>query len=250
MMQKPLNRRLIGVQETTMSDITIKELEKQNGRDGAASFVAVNGEVYDVSECPTWEQGDHMGIHQAGCDLTAAIADAPHGMEVFERVKKAGRLVQGVQQESVHVRKPPAWASMLIALHSHPITVHFPQAFFVFAPLFLVLFYVTGVPNFERTAYYLLWTSFLVAFPSTATGFLHWWYKYSGKSRPVFKFKIVLSLLLIPVAGITLAVHAAYGVLAPGSINWFVLLLYAVMVPIIVLLGRAGGLIVFEGRGR
>lgn len=236
--------------ETIMSDITIKELEKQNGKNGASSFVAVNGEVYDVSESPMWEQGDHMGIHQAGCDLTAAIPDAPHGMEVFERVRKAGRLVQGTQTESVPVRKPPAWASLLIALHSHPISAHFPQALFVFAPLFLVLFYITGNPSFERTAYHLLFASFLVAFPSTATGFLHWWYKYSRKSRPVFKVKIALSLILLPVAGFTLGVHTAYGVLAPGAINWPVMLLYAVMLPIIVLLGRAGGLIVFGGRGR
>ena len=233
-----------------MPDITIKELEKQNGREGTASFVAVNGEVYDVSESPMWEQGDHMGIHHAGSDLTAAIADAPHGMEVFERVKKVGGLVQGVPTESVPARKLPAWASMMIALHSHPISAHFPQAFFVFAPIFLVLFYLTGVPSFERTAYHLLWTSFLVAFPSTATGFLHWWYKYSGRSRPVFKVKIVLSLLLLPVAGFTLGMHTAHGVLTQGSIDWLILMLYVAMVPIIVFLGRAGGLIVFGGRGR
>lgn len=233
-----------------MPDISIEELEKQNGREGSSSFVAVNGEVYDVSESPMWELGDHMGIHHAGADLTAAIADAPHGMEVFERVKKVGGLLQGSTTESAPGRKLPVWASMLIALHSHPISAHFPQAFFVFAPLFLVLFYVTGVQSFERTAYHLLWTSFLVAFPATATGFLHWWYKYSGKSRPVFKLKMILSLLLIPVAGFALGVHTAYGALAPGAINWLILLLYAVMVPIIVLLGRAGGLIVFGGRGR
>lgn len=233
-----------------MSDITIKDLEQQNGREGTSSFVAVNGEIYDVSASPMWEQGDHMGIHHAGCDLTAAIADAPHGMEVFGRMKKVGELVKVEKTVPVSARKLPWWAAMMIALHSHPISAHFPQAFFVFGPIFLVLFYLTGVPSFERTAYHLLWTSFLVAFPSTATGFLHWWYKYSGKSRPVFRVKIILSLLLLPLSGFTLGMHTAHGVLAPESINWPILLLYVAMIPIIVFLGRAGGLIVFGGRGR
>jgi predicted heme/steroid binding protein/uncharacterized membrane protein len=232
-----------------MSALTREELEKHNGKGGSKSFVAVNGEVYDVSASPMWEDGDHVGQHRAGCDLTEALFSAPHGKEVFEHFTKAGILAPSVVEEMPR-KIPPAWASMLLSIHSHPITSHFPQAFFVFAPLFLALFYATRVGSFERTAYHLLCAGFLMSFPSAATGFLHWRYKYGGRSRPVFKLKIILSALLLPASGLVLAFHTMSGALAPDSINWPVLSFYFVMIPLVVSLGRAGGLIVFSGRGR
>ena len=36
----------------------------------------------------------------------------------------------------------PKRALKLLKLHLHPITVHFPQALFTFAPIFLILFYI------------------------------------------------------------------------------------------------------------
>jgi len=55
-------------------------------------YVAVNGKVYDVSGSDLWEDGDHMGAHDAGRDLTAAIADAPHGVEVLEEFPVVGEM--------------------------------------------------------------------------------------------------------------------------------------------------------------
>jgi predicted heme/steroid binding protein/uncharacterized membrane protein len=237
--------------ETVMSNFDLKALEKHNGREGKPSHVAVNGEVYDVSASPMWEDGDHMGQHRAGCDLTEALFSAPHGKEVFEHFQKVGVLAPAeAVADGAPRRIPPPWASMLLSIHSHPIASHFPQAFFVFAPLFLVLFYATGARSFERTAYHLLYSSFLMAFPATATGFIHWWYKYGGRSRPVFKLKIVLSALLLPASGFVLAFHTARGALAPDSIQWALLFLYLLMIPLVVWLGRAGGLIVFNAKGR
>jgi len=237
--------------ERPISTFTLEKLEKYNGQGGKLSYVAVNGEVYEVSASPMWGNGLHAGLHRAGCDLTGALFVAPHGKRVFERFKKVGVLVSAPDaKESTPRRVPPAWASKLISIHSHPIAAHFPQAFFVFAPLFLMLFYATGARSFERTGYHLLCAGFIMAFPATITGFLHWWYKYGGKSRPVFKLKIVLSLLLLPAAGLVFAFHTACGVLAPDSINWAALLLYFIMVPLVMMLGRAGGQIVFGGKGR
>jgi predicted heme/steroid binding protein/uncharacterized membrane protein len=236
--------------ETVMSNFDLKELQKYDGREGKPSYVAVNGEVYDVSSSPMWEDGDHMGQHQAGSDLTEALFSAPHGKEVFESFKKVGVLVSAPPEEETPRRVPPAWASLLLAIHSHPITSHFPQAFFVFAPLFLALFYATGERSFERTAYHLLCAGFLMAFPATATGFVHWWYKYGGRPRAVFRLKMVLSALLLPASGLVFAFHTASGALLPDSVHWALLFLYFLMIPLVVSLGRAGGLIVFNARGR
>jgi len=234
-----------------MSTLKPKELARCDGKKGRPSHVAVDGEVYDVSASPLWERGNHFGQHWAGGDLTEALSLAPHGKEVFERIERVGVLSSvPAAREAVPRRIPPAWAAKLISLHCHPITVHFPQAFLGFAPLFLVLFYATGVMSFERTAYHLLCIGFITAFPAAATGFLHWWYKYGGRSRPVFKLKIVLSLLLLPVVAFVFAFHTSIGTLAPARISWAALLLYFVMIPLVVALGRAGGLIVFGGKGQ
>lgn len=234
-----------------MPELTKPELEKHNGKEGRLSYVAVNGEIYDVSSSPLWGNGDHMGLHSAGGDLTEDLSAAPHGPEVLARVKKIATLAAAPATVQTSPRRnPPAWAASLIALHSHPITVHFPQAFFVFAPFFLVIFYIFGARSFERTAYYLITIAFLMAIPSTATGFLHWWYKFSGRSRPVFRLKIWLSLLLLPASALAFALHTACGELPSKPVNWLVLCLYLAMIPLVTLIGRAGGEIVFGGKGK
>jgi len=122
--------------ERPISTFTLEKLEKYNGQGGKLSYVAVNGEVYEVSASPMWGNGLHAGLHRAGCDLTGALLVAPHGKGVFERFKKVGVLVSAPDAtESTPRRVPPAWASKLISIHSHPIAAHFPQAFFVFAPI-------------------------------------------------------------------------------------------------------------------
>jgi predicted heme/steroid binding protein len=72
---------------------TLKELEEYNGKGGKPAYVAYKGKVYDVSEVPLWLDGDHLGTHQAGKDLTADMEMAPHRNDVLERVKLIGVLV-------------------------------------------------------------------------------------------------------------------------------------------------------------
>lgn len=78
-----------------LKKFTIKELEEYNGKDGKPAYVAINGEIYDLSQSNLWGNGNHMGSHQAGKDVTDEIKLSPHGEEVFERekVKHIGRLV-------------------------------------------------------------------------------------------------------------------------------------------------------------
>jgi predicted heme/steroid binding protein len=41
-----------------------------------------------------WGDGEHMGIHQAGKDLTADLEMAPHREETLEKIKFVGELAQ------------------------------------------------------------------------------------------------------------------------------------------------------------
>lgn len=77
--------------------VTRAELRRANGERGAPRYVAYQGVVYDVGECPKWRSGLHEGLHFPGQDLTAELPEAPHGREVFERpcVKVVGKLEAG-----------------------------------------------------------------------------------------------------------------------------------------------------------
>lgn len=70
------------------------ELRRQNGERGARKFVAYQGIVYDVTDCPKWRLDLHENLHFAGQDLTSELPDAPHKEDVFTRpcVKAVGRL--------------------------------------------------------------------------------------------------------------------------------------------------------------
>jgi predicted heme/steroid binding protein len=61
------------------------ELASHDGRDGRPAYVAVNGNIYDVSDSNRWKKGNHEGIHQAGQDLTEALKTAPHVRALIER---------------------------------------------------------------------------------------------------------------------------------------------------------------------
>lgn len=72
---------------------TKEELKKYNGLGGNPAYVACKGKVYNVSESPVWEIGDHFG-HGAGKDLTEELEEAPHEEEVFRDFEVVGELIK------------------------------------------------------------------------------------------------------------------------------------------------------------
>lgn len=72
---------------------TPRELSRFDGERGPA-YIAYEGIVYDVSDCPKWRLGLHEGQHFPGQDLTGELGPAPHQAEVFLRpcVRRVGRL--------------------------------------------------------------------------------------------------------------------------------------------------------------
>jgi predicted heme/steroid binding protein len=63
-----------------------------DGTNGKPAYFIHQEDVYDVTASPKWKAGRHFGKHAAGSDLTEALAGAPHGTEVFERIQHVGRV--------------------------------------------------------------------------------------------------------------------------------------------------------------
>lgn len=74
--------------------ITESELLRNNGDFSTRKWIAYEGIVYDVTDCPKWRLDMHERLHFPGQDLTSELNDAPHKSDVFTRpcVKVMGRL--------------------------------------------------------------------------------------------------------------------------------------------------------------
>lgn len=74
--------------------VTEIELRRNTGERGTRKYVAYQGVVYDVTDCPKWRLDLHENLHFAGQDLTSELPEAPHAEEVFSRpcVRAVGRL--------------------------------------------------------------------------------------------------------------------------------------------------------------
>jgi predicted heme/steroid binding protein len=74
--------------------ITETELRRNNGDRSAPKWIAFEGIVYDVTDCPKWRMDMHERLHFPGQDLSTELSDAPHKADVFTRpcVKVVGRL--------------------------------------------------------------------------------------------------------------------------------------------------------------
>lgn len=75
--------------------ITLSELLRYNGDIQDEKWIAYDGIVFDVSDCPNWRKEMHRNLHFPGQDLSGEIADAPHDEDVFTRpcIKIVGSLV-------------------------------------------------------------------------------------------------------------------------------------------------------------
>lgn len=74
-----------------MEEFTLEELAKYNGRNGQRAYVVYSGKVYDVTDSDFWDGGEHMGLHEAGTDLTEALdMEAPHETDSLDNFKIVG----------------------------------------------------------------------------------------------------------------------------------------------------------------
>ena len=73
--------------------ITQAALAENNGKNGKPAYIVYQGKVYDVSTSAFWMEGDHMGSHEAGKDLTSEMELAPHAEDVVKRFVLVGTIV-------------------------------------------------------------------------------------------------------------------------------------------------------------
>jgi predicted heme/steroid binding protein len=77
-----------------MNKFSREELNINNGKNWASAFIAYRGKVYDVSSSFLWRNGKHQVTHDAGEDLTDALAQAPHGEEMLKQFPIVGILIE------------------------------------------------------------------------------------------------------------------------------------------------------------
>jgi len=182
---------------------SLEELRTFNGQDGRPIYIAYNGRVFDVTASKMWRGGLHMKRHEAGQDLSSEIKDAPHGEDVLERYPQVGVLDVAPRAEEPRSAGLPEWLERFLARHPfflrhpHPMTVHFPIALLIFAPVFAALYLVTGIPGFEITAFNCLGAGLLFCLVVIPTGLFTWWVYYQARPMRPVTVKIVVSLVLL-----------------------------------------------------
>ena len=85
----PLVERKLNYAE--MRVFTKEELREYDAKNGIA-YIAYDGKIYDVSHSFHWKKGVHQVTHYAGCDLTDALKQAPHGADMLEKFPIVGEL--------------------------------------------------------------------------------------------------------------------------------------------------------------
>ena len=82
-------KELMGDNYYREKEFTLEELSQYDGSNGKPSYVAVEGEVYDLSKKEKWAGGEHFGLI-AGKDLTEQFKSC-HGMsQIIDNLPRVG----------------------------------------------------------------------------------------------------------------------------------------------------------------
>jgi predicted heme/steroid binding protein/uncharacterized membrane protein len=241
--------RKIG-REESMKEFYPEELLEFDGKDGKPVYIAHQGKVYDVSGSKLWKGGVHMKRHHAGQDLTTDIRAAPHEADVLERYPQIGIVKK---KEDVPERVAPKALEKLLRRypmlrrHPHPMTVHFPIVFMIAAPVFAVLYLLTGNQSFETTSFHCLGTGLFFTPIVILTGFYTWWLNYFAKPTRPISIKQILSGVLLVVA--LIAFRWRLGVpdvlIDFGPLSIIYLLLVLSLAPMVATIGWFGAELTF-----
>lgn len=232
-------------------EIDRETLSKHDGKEGHNAYVAVEGNVYDVTGNRLWKNGTHMNRHQAGTDLTEAIAASPHGKDVLVKIQKKGTLTK---EKAIKPPFIPEWLNRFMETypffkrHPHPMVVHFPMAFFITAPLFLAWHYLISPAQGLLDAIFYLYIMGTLSLPvAIATGLLSWLVNYSGKANPLIVRKIVFSFVLLISDLIIMAalINKPSVMQNPSGTAWIIPFLIFLGLPLASIIGEHGGRLVF-----
>ncbi|MGR3318368.1 MAG: DUF2231 domain-containing protein [Candidatus Anammoxibacter sp.] len=131
--------------------------------------------------------------------------------------------------------------------HIHPIAAHFPSAFFPFSALFLILLIIKGDSAFEVGVKYTQWAAVLTNPFAIASGFIDWKAKYKSAMVPIFKKKIMYSIIAQMLAFICVAWHClSPDVLDPDKFFIYIFLVLTITSTVFTfLVGRWGARLVY-----
>lgn len=74
-------------------ELTLEELHNFDGKEGRPAYIALKGNIYDVTDSRLWKEGSHARKHLAGNDLTDALKTAPHNEEKVLAMRHVGKLI-------------------------------------------------------------------------------------------------------------------------------------------------------------
>lgn len=232
---------------------TVEELKQYNGQNGQPAYIGYKDRVIDVTNSKMWRNGGHMKRHQAGEDLTEAIGDAPHDIEVLDRFPQIGTLLREQAAEEAEERPMPKLLALLLERvpflerHPHPMTAHFPVALMILAPLFTLLYLITGVKGFDFTALASLGAGDLFSLVTIATGFFTWWLNYFARPMKAIIIKISVSSTMTVIGIIAFFWHLANPRVLDhlAGINILYLILVLALLPMISVVGWYGATLTF-----
>ena len=244
--------------------MTIDELKRYNGQNGERAYVAYKSVVYDVTNSPFWKNGDHVGVHIAGRDLTSELSDAPHGDEVFKEFAVVGKLENSEQIGSVmqtpkmqehqsdshelFKSKLKTWYKIY---HPHPAAVHFPIALHLFAAGMDLLFLITPSEAYDAGVFYSFFIATVMGLVAMVPGILSWWINYNLSMQRVFVVKLIVASITLLLGVVAIYIyyenpHVAYEHSFQGILYHAIVLVTGLNV---IILGYYGGKITW-GYGR
>lgn len=235
--------------------MTIDELKQYNGKDGAKAYIAYKDVVYDVTDSPFWSGGEHEGMHFAGVDLTAQLANAPHGSEVFKELPVVAKLEGAKKTQEDQSDSNQSFKSKLSAwykkYHPHPAIVHFPIALHLFAAGMDGLFLIAPKEAYVLGVFYTFFVATVMGFVAMIPGMLSWWVNYNFSMNRAFVIKLIVSTITLLLGVVAIGIYyenpqAVYEYSFEGVLYHAIVLVTGLNV---IILGYYGGKITW-GYGR
>jgi uncharacterized membrane protein len=126
-------------------------------------------------------------------------------------------------------------------------TVHFPIVFMLFAPVFSVLYLLTGVGSFETTAFHCLGAGILFAALAISTGWYTWWLNYMAQPVRSVRIKKPLSLTMLATAAVLFVWRLAVPDILTDftAISRVYLVFELALIPMIGVIGWFGAILTF-----
>ncbi|SCY07756.1 hypothetical protein [Desulfoluna spongiiphila] len=153
-----------------------------------------------------------------------------------------------------HGHPKPKWLLGLYRLNDqrqlHPIAVHIPNGMVPVAGLFMAAGCLLEVQGLVFAAYVNLAVIFLSMPGVIATGIASWQHRYKGASTPLFRTKLICSVLVFAGAGLILLVQTLWPVNVHRLTTSAKILAaaYLLLLAPTIRAGSLGGKLVFGGR--